>query len=434
MANKEGYKLIAPAKIIIEGDYWDCQIYRGRLYLWTFNGDLSVYNWDELVNSIICNENEILATTCAFTRGDYLYNPDFNLFFGNNDIRGILSKQFNYLSKRNIVIEKQRLIKFLVSAQEIPTKELPTDTDIFNNKIISADQTGLYRYTIHKSYLKNAASTKPEKLWDCPLLSIKAGNRGNIAMSAGSDGLFEFMNFDYYGITNKPNECIEQISSKHSSFSSWAYSCIYSTSVVNESFLAPFYYSHDANSIFDNNYNEKPTFVSKKIISDTAIFGKTGGISWANNEKFYHYEQNKLSIVNFIQKNLQETLDSAFVNKMEIPLNEWRGDVISSGVAYFGTIIECENAMFILLSDGRTLTLPGSVVKWRVYPRSIRYENHLHLVKTDCIEIYSFNHDYYINQFCKQYGIAYRTKNTNWTNYQKPIVRAGGADKKLDTS
>ena len=33
-----------PLKITITGDFWDCQIYRGRLYLWSLNGELKVFN------------------------------------------------------------------------------------------------------------------------------------------------------------------------------------------------------------------------------------------------------------------------------------------------------------------------------------------------------------------------------------------------------
>ena len=29
-------QIMQPVKITIKGDYYDCQIYRGRLYLWTF--------------------------------------------------------------------------------------------------------------------------------------------------------------------------------------------------------------------------------------------------------------------------------------------------------------------------------------------------------------------------------------------------------------
>ena len=44
-----------PIKLTIQGDYYDCQIYRGRLYLWTFNGEF----WaDELGDYVFSLKSE----------------------------------------------------------------------------------------------------------------------------------------------------------------------------------------------------------------------------------------------------------------------------------------------------------------------------------------------------------------------------------------
>ena len=52
-----------PIKITLKGDFYDCQIYRGRLYLWTFDGALKVYDWNELVQSFIKKETDRIAMT-----------------------------------------------------------------------------------------------------------------------------------------------------------------------------------------------------------------------------------------------------------------------------------------------------------------------------------------------------------------------------------
>jgi hypothetical protein len=57
--------------------------------------------------------------------------------------------------------------------------------------------------------------------------------------------------------------------------------------------------------------------------------------------------------------------------------------------------------------DGNVTVIPGEVVRWRVYPRSKNYLNHLHLVYEDRLEIYSFNHDALVNQETKKIGIEY---------------------------
>lgn len=399
--------ITAPIKITIEGDYWDCQIYRGRLYLWTFDGEVFVYNWDNIIDSLIESKDEQLALICAFCRGDFLYKQDLKLFFQNETIMGELRRQFGILSRREIVFSKQQIERFCRGKQKLPTPELPVDTGMYNNKIYSADETGLYQITAHRKQGKYPISTRSNKLWDCPLLSLRIGNRGNIAISAGDEGLYEYLMVDDFISTVDKN--IELISKNHSSFSNWAFSSIYSSSYISSSYLAP--YIHEKSDI-DYQYSEehKSLFVSKDIIDESRIFGDQKGFSWGSNEKFYKYTDGKLAIVNFVQSGVKNGDNEAFGNRRIISLDEWKGDVISCGVGYFGTIIECENAIVVLLSDGSIVTLPVRAVRWRVYPRTLRYENHLHIIKDDAIDIYSFNNDYFVNQKSKDYGIEYREK------------------------
>jgi len=42
-----------PLMIKIPGNFWDVQIYSGKLYLWEMNGDLVVYNWEGIIDSFI---------------------------------------------------------------------------------------------------------------------------------------------------------------------------------------------------------------------------------------------------------------------------------------------------------------------------------------------------------------------------------------------
>ena len=40
----------------------------------------------------------------------------------------------------------------------------------------------------------------------------------------------------------------------------------------------------------------------------------------------------------------------------------------------------------------------------------MNYENHLHVILDDRIEIYSFNHDYFLNQEDKEIGIEFKAQ------------------------
>lgn len=401
--------MIKPSKICIPGDYIDCFIYKGRLYLWTFNGDIEIYNWDELIDSIFGNEKSKLAASCAFCRGDYLYNPDFSMFFENREIKDTILNQFGYLSNSDIILDKSQMEAFLRGRQENPTKELPVDLGIYKNKLYTADQTGIYSLTTHRpTSNKYQVSTRPEKLCDCPSFSIQLGNCGNIAISAGNEGLFEYLNNDALPYHHDSN--LERISASHSSFSNWAFSSIYSSSLIESSYLAPRIFKETAEYTNFSNDEYSNNFVSTRIINEQEIFGEKGILSWACNEKFYQYNHGKIGIVNFTQSKLSEGVESAFSSKKEILLDDWKGRVIASNVSSFGTIIECENAIVVLLSTGEQLVISDRVVNWRVYPKSIRYENHLHIIKDDSIDILSFNHDYFVDQKSKNYGIKHYGK------------------------
>jgi hypothetical protein len=87
-----------------------------------------------------------------------------------------------------------------------------------------------------------------------------------------------------------------------------------------------------------------------------------------------------------------------------IPIAAWKGNLVSGGVASFGTILEFENAIVVLPSEGDPITLGGEPITWRVFPGSFHYQNHLHVIYDEMIEIYSFNQDYFVKQDEKIFG------------------------------
>ena len=59
------------------------------------------------------------------------------------------------------------------------------------------------------------------------------------------------------------------------------------------------------------------------------------------------------------------------------------------------------------MSDDQPYIMQFPVVRWRVFPRSKHYVNHLHVILDDRIEIYSFNNDYFVDQRSKKAGIGF---------------------------
>jgi hypothetical protein len=111
--------------------------------------------------------------------------------------------------------------------------------------------------------------------------------------------------------------------------------------------------------------------------------------------------------------------DATLQNLGEIEMAEWKGDVISGAVTLFGIVIECEHAMVVVQSDGNVTTIAGEPINWRVFPRSKHYENQLHLIYEDRLDIYSFNQDYLVSQSGKRLGFTYfPSKPSNvWSGY-----------------
>ncbi|MFB9107752.1 hypothetical protein ACFFVK_04110 [Flavobacterium gyeonganense] len=399
-----------PVKISIKGDYYDCQIYRGRLYLWTFDGALKVYKWNELVQSFIKKETDKIAMTFCFLDGNYLYKSSLIELFKDPDFKRILLKKFNKIEKLSLELTEKELEKFLFGEQDTPTGIIPTDTEIYSNKLYFIHEKGLYSGSAHRPKGdKFAVSSRPKKIWDCNLMSIKANKYPQLALSGGDEGLFEL------NLANSlPNNLkrvekqnpIYQISKNHSSFSNYSYLNIYNTSLVEKSFLAQFKWSIEKGKNdreipirnFDSNINDKDIF---EINNDKHF------LSWGIEDKIYKARNGGFDI---IKLNYYANLDKGekkFTKLDSVNLHAWKGEVISGGTAYFGNIVECENALVVIQSNGENLTIPGPITRWRVYPRSMNYENHLHVILDDKIEIYSFNHDYFVNQFEKSIGIQF---------------------------
>ncbi|MGV6945999.1 hypothetical protein [Sphingobacterium kyonggiense] len=400
-----------PLKITILGDYFDCQIYRGRLYLWTFDGDIKIYQWSDIVKSLVKKETENIAMTFSFLDGNYLYKSSLIELFKDSDFRKLLIKKFSSIKNKNLILDIKSLDKFLLGQQQSPGNLLPTDTEIYSNKLYFINDIGLFNASVHRSKSdKFMVSSRPSKLWDCNLLSIKANNYPQLALSGGNEGLFE-LNMSKSKPSNlktvETSTPIYQISKSHSSFSNYSYLNIYNTSLVEESFLAMFKW----NMTKDKNNKDLPRRDYDSSIKDKELFNDTSNkhfISWGIEDKIYKAYSGGFEIIKYNNYANENNELEKFSRLGEFPLQEWKGKIINGGTAHFGNIVECENALVVVKSTNEMFTIDGPITRWRVYPRSMNYENHLHVILDDRIEIYSFNHDYFLNQSNKNFGIEFK--------------------------
>ena len=207
---------------------------------------------------------------------------------------------------------------------------------------------------------------------------------------------------------------IFQVSKNHSSFCNYSFLNIYNTSLVKDSFLALFKWSVKQ----ENTRNEKALRDFDTQIGDHKLFNvraKTHFISWGVEDKIYKAVDGGFEVIKVNNYADPQKGEERFHRLKRVNLHAWKGRVINGGTAYFGNIVECENALVVAGSNGSYLTIPGPISRWRVYPRSLNYENQLHVILNDRIEIYSFNHDYFLNQEEKQLGIQFKPEKYSWS-------------------
>jgi hypothetical protein len=401
-----------PVKLTIPGDFWDSQIYRGRLYLWDMENALRVYDWDALIHSLEDGRNR-LPLLCSFTRGDYLYHVDWSLVFDDQDVRHLLETKFQALASQHHEIDPSTLADYLLAQQDNPFGTMHDDSEIYINRLYGINDSGLSSVEVHNQRRrKRVIENETRQLWDGQGTSIRAG-ANSLAVAAADDGLFEIpipvdeaLAPDQSRGNGSDNF---QLSKRHTLFANWAFASIYGSSDVEDSYLAAFEWRQEKED------EGRPRWERhfSRVVDAKSIFGQ-GGLSWGFQEKIYQPVRGGLRVTRFTQKYVStEEGGEAFSEPEFIPFQAWKGEIIGGGATFFGTIVECENALVVLRSDGEFYNLPGAVTRWRVFPRSTRYENQLHVLYEDRLEIHSFNHDYFVDQRTKNLGVEHRTK-TRW--------------------
>lgn len=407
---------VKPIKIEIEGDYWDSILYKGRLYLWTMSGSIKVIDWDQLVNSLTESIDLHKTMECVFKQGDYLYSgKNRALLYETENFREEFKQTLKIIESKIFFFQENDLDKFLVRELSNPFNELPIDLDIYYDVIYSILDNGLSKLELLTDTSEAIDKNSNAHLWDCPSFALKIKG-GRIAVSAGEEGLYEYKISDFKKKNNneednptisvdyKDLKLIEKnvrcISDKPSLFSNWSYSSVFSSSDYGDSALIGFASKKGGHAEYVDTFSESSIFKKRKTSNQ---------LSWGSEDKIYREVEGGLEVVRFTQNKLDH---NPFSSVEKIPFQSWKGKIISAGLSLFGTIIECENALVILQSDNKVKNIEGPITKWRVFPRSVRYENQLHVITEDKLEIFSFNQDYFINQSAKKYGAIKRNFNS----------------------
>ena len=379
-------------KISIPGKWWDSVIYAGRLYLFARDGSIVTITWDQLIENWDVGDRLALAMDVAFRRSDYLYRADAARLLQDADVREVMRGKFSELSRRELVASTAMIRESEVASQDNPFPFPHADCTAYMKSLWVGGRSGIYRGTCGAG-LRYPVSSRPERRWDGPVAAM-AASYGSVALASGPDGLFEMPAkiATVVGGTGEPSSvCPTPCSDCDYTFAS-----IFASSHTGGGYLARF-------SQPEWRRDRQPDQALREVdevVPDTSIFAGAG-YSWGTRDKLCQAAPGGIRVVKFRPRGDDTFNDLGFVE-----LAPWKGGIITAKTALFGVVVECDNAIVILPSTGEPpITLEGEPINWRVFPRSKHYENHLHVVRDECVDIYSLNHDYFVDQSSKVLGL-----------------------------
>jgi hypothetical protein len=386
-------------KLTIPGEWWDSLSYKGHLYLFDRYGDLRILRWQRLIDRWQIADDLRMAITSAFVRGDSLYGARWEQLTGDPEVQDVLTRRFDRLGRYKLEASTAQIEDSTVE-RTTPEFAFPYgDITAYANRLWSASPEGLEVTHLDED---KPIPLHTERVWDCPLLSLSP-NYGTIAMAAGDEGLFE-MRFDAGPDHAEPRQTLEQ----NCSGCDWLYYSVYASSHLAPAQLAA--YRKDPIGWDEELRRNKYERNYDRTVDEETVFPgtSTGAYSWGSADKIYKSTDAGIAGSRYMPGHPDP--DQQFEQLGLIARTKVGENIVSARVAMFGVIIELEESLLILRSDGRQKLLNGAPINWRVFPRSNWYLNQLHAVYEDRLEIWSFNHDFLLDQEEKATGIRYRER------------------------
>lgn len=397
-----------PVKLTIEGTYWDSQIYSGELLLFDAEGAIHRIEWREVIDDIAeANGSVQTAIRVAFSDSDLFYNQKVRKILCDPQIESPIKQQLDSLSGLPMAATS-RDWKRHWRTEKTPFDFLPTDTDVYYNHILAGGNEGLFSAPRSGVGTGRPFGKRMTKHHDAKIFQVRASDRFTaVAAAAGDDGLFEFA-------FRKADEDVldkeRQLAKRPCSSCDWAFQSVMGWT-VGSAFLASFRQEKDANT-------RKTTRTFDRIVESAEMFDASptgsgrGGFTWGCREKIYRIVDGEVEVSNYVPAPVREkknksgspVLQKQFEQRGSLKVDFDASLAIATGTAPFGTVLEFDDRLVVLRSDGGVEEFAGEPVHWRVFPRSDRYSNQLHIIYDDRLEIISFVHDYFVDQTSKLSG------------------------------
>jgi hypothetical protein len=227
-----------PVTLTIPGQYWDSQIYRGKLFLFGRDGSIRTLDWDRLIGTLPLPARLKLAAECAFCRSDYLYGSNWTLFFSDPEIKELVTSKFGALAAMKIIVPKAKLKECERGRQDNPFSFPHTDSVIYWRNMYVVGDEGVWRATCDPGKTRYSVSTRPERQWDCPRISVAAAYR-SLALAAGPEGLWE-LDFDRFRFSFDDDSTPSRVANRDCDACEFMFHSVYGASYEGGGFLAEF--------------------------------------------------------------------------------------------------------------------------------------------------------------------------------------------------
>lgn len=412
-------------KVIVPGEFYDSQIYNGRLYLWEIDGSLITIDWDKLVGKINVSEELEIALKFALQHNDALYR---NPLLRDIEVRDLMQLKFKKLSELVIEVNRRDLLSCRINQRNSPFPFPHADSAVHYDMMYVGSQDGVSASECIKRNQWDGHIESAEKILDLPVLSI-ATSHLTLAIAAGNEGLFD------YSLTQNPTKKYSEprkLSGSHCNLTRWLYPSIFGSSYFNDGYFADFETKKNAtkenvalkaSSIDEHGKRQKRPSQHERIlqglVSSDEIFKQSSvkpdgmtstetetRFTWGVQDKLCSITKNSVKLAQYKPKSRAKYTKNKFKDLGSVEIEGLTSEVISADSSLFGIVLEQEDGLLIVTSLLESHFLQGEPVNWRVFPKATNYSNHLHVIYDDALHIYAFSHDYFVDQFTKKLGIT----------------------------
>ena len=415
-------------RIRLPGDFYDSQIYDKYLYLWCIDGSIITLNWQAVIERIKIQIDSTLITTLQLVLedGKDLYH---NRLMKNIKVNHLMKKELQALSQYEINLTERDIQDCKPQFQDNRFPFPHSDVVFHEKKLYVASQEGISVTDQGQSEGKFI----PERILDIPTFSIDISHY-RLAIASGDEGLFYYPLNSNFRKTNNPS----QLSEKDCNRTRWMYPNIFMSSYEHQGSLAQFekistkerstvkpekqYLLEGSSSsqsrnlaVLDRSPQEKRDNAADEIkflgmTPSEEIFKKPTldleqkqrskvQCTWGVEDKIYWATEKTIEVVQYKSAKNQRYLKPVKVENLT-------DEIISAGSSAFGVVLEMDEGLLVVDSLLQSSFIGNEPTNWRVFPNSINYINHLHVISDDYMDIYIFTHDYFVDQTTKTLGIS----------------------------